>query len=600
MARVAVGLVGVGLAGSAGHAPGIALSAQTVPAQEPLLLETNLADLDSLKTSSVVGAASVSDYTVRVGLSANGSTSLDHDEVRVTADGQFNIFNVKSGANVVTNAPAGQEWSVTNSNGYLRLQKVGDASPLGSYTGPLLVLPINYANRVRLTNVTRGSIQGPLYRGYFEIKLSSAAGKVNITNILDSGRVSRPLEAYLYGVVPVEMPVDYGQEALKAQAVAARCYAASHYDGSKVSVCDSTSCQVYYGFQAERAESTQAVDATAGTVATYNGAVISAQYSACCGGHTESNENVYVTSNPAAYLRGVRCYDDGSWADISAESTAAAFWTGKPSSFCDWSTSLYRYTRAWNRPDLEAIINRYLPDMPSAYRPQAFSSGQLGQLRELQVLERGTSGKIKRLRILNTAGQYWDVISDYYVRYVLRTTLTSGSQYSSNMVFQHTTSGGTLSSITAYCGGWGHGVGMCQRGARGMASRGYSYVDILQHYYTGITLAGATPLPPSAPVPLTPYSGQIVLSSAIVILTWRGSATAYYAELRNTTTGQTWTRDWSADTAWAVGPLAAGVYEWRVQGRNDVGTGSFCTWQRLVSADTIHNIRLPVVFNGSL
>jgi peptidoglycan hydrolase-like amidase len=215
----------------------------------------------------------------------------------------------------------------------------------------------------------------------------------------------------------MEMPVDYGAEALKAQAVAARTYAASRYNGSYVDVTDSTSTQVYYGYKSEKPQGNQAVDATRGVIATYNGSVISALYSACCGGRTENNENVYTQGAPVAYLRGIRCYLDGSYADLSSDAAAAAFWASSPApaSHCDWSASLYRWPPIyWSRSDLQAIIDRYLPDVPLKYQDQQhpYSRGALGTLHELQAVERGVSGKIRRLRICYTSGSAWEVLSD--------------------------------------------------------------------------------------------------------------------------------------------------------------------------------------------
>ncbi|MHB1132727.1 MAG: SpoIID/LytB domain-containing protein [Chloroflexota bacterium] len=601
-------LVGLGaaLAGAGRAVLPVRASAPPEPAacpegrcQEPLEMESNLAETEAVRLAAV-DIGNVPNLLTRVDISNYNFLSLEHDEVQVTADGTFDIFNQASGTNVVSAASAGKTYSATYYGGWLRLRALPEDVQVGVFTGPLLVRPHDHNLRVRLANVSRGSYGPATYRGYIELRPLSS-GKVSVVNVLAPDWFADPLERYLYGVLPVEMPTDYGLEALKAQAVAARCYAASKWNGSAVSLCDSTHCQVYYGYSVEQAASNDAVNATRGVVATVGGQVINAMYHAICGGHTEHNDNVYTTGSPVSYLRGVRCYDDGSWADLSQEGSAATFWQGAPASFCDWSTSLYRWTRSWDRDTLAAIINTHLPTVPSSHRPQSFS-GDVGELYELRAVQRGVSGKIRQLRIVNRAGASWDVYSDYWIRHVLRSSVGSGLQFSSNLVFTHSrASDGALLSVVAYGGGWGHGVGLCQRGARGMASRGYDFAAILRHYYSGITL-NVGPSAPPAPLPQPPLPSHFPPPTAPVTLAWQGSATEYFAVLQGP--GVYLERGWSSATSWTVGPFALGAYQWRVRGRNVSGgtvvEGPYCAWQSFVSIrpEDIHRLRLPLVPNN--
>lgn len=112
------------------------------------------------------------------------------------------------------------------------------------------------------------------------------------------------VEEYLKGVVPNEMPVSFGLEALKAQSVAARNYvlsprtkASTNYD-----VVDSVASQVYFGANTERPLSNQAVAETEGIVALYNWDMIVAQYSSTAGGYTESYSNAFLTQKPKLFL----------------------------------------------------------------------------------------------------------------------------------------------------------------------------------------------------------------------------------------------------------------------------------------------------------
>ncbi|MCL5108264.1 MAG: SpoIID/LytB domain-containing protein [Chloroflexi bacterium] len=560
----------------------------------PIVVESNLADLETVRALAVVDLGNISNLLTRVTISTTDFASQDHDDAWVTADGTFDLVDKATNAVIASNAAAGAGYSITNTNNSGKLRVLRDNVVLGStYTGPVLVQPLDPtqhdSQHVQVTNASHYGYAAT-YRGYLEVAVSSTAGKVKVTNVLDPNWFADPLEKYLYGVVPGEMPSGYPLEALKAQAVAARCYAASRWDGAAVSLCDSTSCQIYYGYPKEWDSTRQAVNDTRGVVATYAGSVISAMYSSTCGGHTEDNANVY-TGSQVPYLHGVRCYDDGSYPDLSDGNLATVFWKATATqvpSFCDGSrtaaNSNYRWTVTWTRAQLEALIRAYLP---TANPSPPFDPNQFGTLQELRVMARGVSGKIKTLRFVNTAGSCWEINGDYNVRKVLRNDVGATVQRSSNMILEHNPTTGLLVSVTAYAGGYGHGVGMCQRGAEGMAARGLGYADILRHYYTGIDLT----LP--APTPLSPANGALVLSSAVVTLTWQGVAAEYYAELSGPSS--TLTRDWSSSASWAVGNLPVGAYQWHVRGRNSAGEGPYCAWQRLISTDHIYKTHLPYV-----
>ncbi|PYQ10738.1 MAG: hypothetical protein DMH00_10120 [Acidobacteria bacterium] len=148
-------------------------------------------------------------------------------------------------------------------------------------------------------------VNGQPYRGRLEVRMLGDSLKV--INQL-------PLEDYLRGVVPNEMgPGIYPEiEALKAQAVAARTYLFANrgqFAESGFDLCDSSSCQVYRGFSTEHPLTNQAVEETAGIIATYNGIPIKALYTSTCGGHTEDGVNVFPDQK-GPYLKGVDCYPE--------------------------------------------------------------------------------------------------------------------------------------------------------------------------------------------------------------------------------------------------------------------------------------------------
>ena len=163
--------------------------------------------------------------------------------------------------------------------------------------GPALrIVPAAGCDRIRVGEGT--------YRGAMEVQLDRR-GRLTVINQL-------PMEQYLRGVVPNELgPVLFPEvEALKAQAVAARTYAwrnLGQFAEDGYDLCDTPRCQVYKGAGTEHAMTDQAILATAGLVAVYDGEPIHALYSANCGGHTEEGSKVFVEET-GAYLQPVRCY----------------------------------------------------------------------------------------------------------------------------------------------------------------------------------------------------------------------------------------------------------------------------------------------------
>jgi SpoIID/LytB domain protein len=143
----------------------------------------------------------------------------------------------------------------------------------------------------------RLTVDGNPYRG--SIVLRKPGGRLAIVNVLG-------LQAYLFGVVPWEMPADWHPEALKAQAVAARSYGlANTTSGSYFDVYDDTRDQVYGGIEAEHPRTNAAVRATANKVRTYDGQLATTYFYSSSGGRTAANEDVWGSA-PVPYLRSVR------------------------------------------------------------------------------------------------------------------------------------------------------------------------------------------------------------------------------------------------------------------------------------------------------
>lgn len=222
--------------------------------------------------------------TVRVLLTSRQSP------VRVTSAA---AFTARVGPSTKTMA-AGVVASVTRSSDRFRLVAGGRS---WTSTTPIEFRP--GASRLRLVNrnlngwSTTANVR---YRGRLTVAYSSSFGLCTINKVA--------LESYLRGVVPREMPSSWHQQALRAQAVAARTFAAKRITSAGLFdlYCDTRS-QAYSGADGETAPTTGAVSATRGVVATYNGGLIDAFYFSTSGGRTENCENVFWAR--LAYLRSV-------------------------------------------------------------------------------------------------------------------------------------------------------------------------------------------------------------------------------------------------------------------------------------------------------
>jgi SpoIID/LytB domain protein len=316
------------------------------------------------------------------------------------------------------------------------------------------------------------------YRGVAEVRVNGSGLLAGINDV--------PIEEYLYGVVPRELPPTvYGElEAQKAQAVAARTYALRGL-GKRASegydLLATTADQVYGGYAAEHPVSSRAVDETAGMVATYDGRLIEALYFSTSGGATANNEDVY-NSAPVAYLRGVLDSHRGN-AQIVLDSLknghgARNLRGMRNGDFeADWSR-YHRWSFEWTADEMSAVISTY------AGRP-------VGRVLAINVLERSNSGRVKHIEYVTEAGTFTD--SKDRIRSSLRYINASGAQaslLSTLFVVEPVVDrrSGAVTGFRAFGGGWGHGVGLCQTGAVGMAERGATYEQILGHYYQGISL----------------------------------------------------------------------------------------------------------------
>ncbi len=304
-------------------------------------------------------------------------------------------------------------------------------------------------------------IDGSEYRGSARFLINDTG--LTVINYVD-------LEDYLKGVVPSEMPSSWPTEALKAQAVCARNYAVTNWNKFQkygFNLDDTTQSQVYLGVKGEAAASNRAVEETKNIFLTYNGELATTFFYSSSGGYTESSK--YVWGGDYPYLVGVE--------------------------------DPYDTSREWTVP--------YTPD--EIEEKLAGIGVNIGDVTDLEVIELSPSGRIIDLKIIGTDGDYHAKLekprSLFNLRSNLFTITKKGGdtkpmtvitargleerQISQTVI---TATGlvspevGTPSEYIFQGTGYGHGVGMSQYGAKGMAEQGYNFEQILTHYFTGTML----------------------------------------------------------------------------------------------------------------
>ena len=229
-------------------------------------------------------------------------------------------------------------------------------------------------------------------------------------------------------------------------------------------LCSTQQCQVYAGAGKEDARATRAIERTRGMVVLRDGGgLVDIRYSASCGGHTEDNETIWGgEADPS--LRG-RSDDPKAAATRITEGNLDAFLDGDAEAWCakgKQAKKKFRWTERIAGDDLNARIAVEYPE--------------IGRVRDLVAKQRGVSGRIQLLAIKGDKGSV-DVTGDVHIRRLLgglKSTLFEIKKEGGAFVFRGA--------------GFGHGVGMCQMGAIGMADAGKSHIEILKHYYRGTHL----------------------------------------------------------------------------------------------------------------
>ncbi|MBC5809337.1 MAG: SpoIID/LytB domain-containing protein [Candidatus Eremiobacteraeota bacterium] len=269
---------------------------------------------------------------------------------------------------------------------------------------------------------------GRTYRGTFTY-VTLADGKRGLVNVV-------PLDAYLYGVLSAEVSPGWPHASQEAQAIVARTYALTKLRPSKpYDVVATESDQRYGGIESESVEGHAAVDATAGQIVSYNGAPANVAFSACCGGRTADSGDVW--GSPRPYLRSVadpHCADTPDYR---------------------WQTNI---------------------SYDSVQR--ALELARAGDLRDVQLKDVDPSG---RPRFVNFVGSAATVqVASQAFRFGVGAAVVRSTYLRSV--------GNASGSLAVAGNGRGHGVGMCQWGARSMGASGATAAQIVAFYFPSTTV----------------------------------------------------------------------------------------------------------------
>lgn len=325
------------------------------------------------------------------------------------------------------------------------------------------------------------SIKENKYRGYLEVNrnLDSDMIVINVINIED----------YLGGVVPAEIGSNVSIEAQKAQAVAARTYALTSIERHKSNnfhLCNSEHCQVYKGYNIEKELTNKAISETKGKRVLYNGKLAATFYFACSGGMTEDVENVWGTAYP--YLKSVE----------------------------DKYDNLYSKNYMWDKvmtiDDLTNVMNNYNYNIGKVISVDI--TKRSASKRVIEVLVKGENGsqilKLEKCRnVFGLKSQMYDLIGNGQSDKVAvgngimfkfmdlkgkKVVTQDGIKELTKDNIKVVSADGIKElskNVTEYkfSGiGSGHGVGMSQVGAIGMAEAGFKFDEILKHYFTNVSV----------------------------------------------------------------------------------------------------------------
>ena len=344
-----------------------------------------------------------------------------------------------------------------------------------------------------------------------KLKLISEGENLTLINILS-------LEEYLESVISSEMKATASPDLLKAHAVISRSWLIAQIekrkspdtisgkfnpstmteneivrwydreDHKEYDVCADDHCQRYQGItRATTSDVKKVISETFGEVMIYEGNICDTRYSKCCGGVSELFENVWEPVHHHYLQRVEDCSFPvyGDYPDLTLEENVRKWISGSPEAFCNTT----------DKSILSQVLNDYDQETNDFYRWKVtYTQDELsnlikvrtgidfGTILNLVPIERGVSARIIRLKIEGTLKTM--IIGK---ELEIRKALSKSHLYSSCFIVEKTGTDKNI-SFTLHGAGWGHGVGLCQIGAAVMGAEGFSYREILSHYFRGAEL----------------------------------------------------------------------------------------------------------------
>lgn len=421
---------------------------------------------------------------VRVLIKTGDFENVYHDNVIFSCDTPFTIsYGEKE--EKTENCEAGRQIAVDASSEYLA-------------GGRMKITPAD-GGGITLYSISR-SYGAPVYEGTMEI--SASGGALAVINEL-------PVEDYLKYVVPSEMPVNYGVEALKVQAVCARSYVYkelgnNNYASIGAHIDDSTQYQVYNNVKASAAAN-QAIAETDGEILTYNGEPVQAYYySTSCGVTTDVS---LWGSNPDdyPYFCSMAVGSEPVTADLTVEENFKAFIKNTKYGDYDKRYDLYRWELNVTAKELSDSFNEKLSERQRTFPDKILvladgneyvkkSIDTIGVIQNITVEKRVAGGAAVALVVSGTSGTV-RIEGENNIRYMLGvanvplvtvngTFMNMASLPSSFCIFEPYNDGET-DKFRITGGGYGHGIGMSQNAVYTMVNSNMSYRDVLGFFYPG-------------------------------------------------------------------------------------------------------------------
>lgn len=370
---------------------------------------------------------------IRVGLTSSiGKVPA----ITIASSGPADVVDASTGKLIA--AVGNEQATFTKAPGGVEVTIMGKS--YGITMGPVRIQP---ASPLNVFAIAAPKASYTKYMGILEAIPSPSGTTLYMVNEL-------PLEYYVRGVIPVEVPASFKPEAQKALVLAIRTYAVrstKRHEITGFSLCDSVDCQGFSGSGRESAWVDALLSQTMGQVITYDNEPIYSLYSTDCGGATQCNEDAGISSKPWPFLRSMKDSDE-----------AAEFCAESPN---------HVWTKLLTPADLTKAFARY-------------QTMKLGAFKTMEFTAYDISGRVKSVKLTFEKGE--SRITGPRFREIFGMSVIKSTM----MILTANPDGSYLINGKGY----GHGIGMCASGANGMAKAHpeYTYRDILNRYYTGIEI----------------------------------------------------------------------------------------------------------------